>query len=109
MKEKELRDLATCVSCGKKIGESGIPLFTRIKIERFGIKVGACERQTGLAMLLGNARLAQVMGTDEDLAISVADEVVASLYHGCETSPVVIAEIHEIAGRLAEHAAGPSR
>ena len=109
MKERELRDLALCAGCGKKSGHTGVPLFTRIKIERFGIKLGAVQRQDGLASFLGSSMLANVMGTDEDLAISVADEVVTSICSECETSPLILADIHEVAGRKAEHAAGPSR
>jgi Na+-translocating ferredoxin:NAD+ oxidoreductase RnfC subunit len=38
LKEKELRKCAVCNLCGKKTGESGIPLFWRVKIERLRLK-----------------------------------------------------------------------
>jgi len=67
MKEKELREVATCVLCGKAIGNTGLPLFWRVRIERYGLKADAMRRQQGLGMMIGG-QLAQVMGPDEDLA-----------------------------------------
>lgn len=66
MREKQLRDAADCCLCRKPIGNSGLPLFFRVHIERHGVNAGAIQRQTGLAMMLGgNAALAMVMGADE--------------------------------------------
>jgi hypothetical protein len=66
MKEKELREAATCIICGKPFGHTGLPLFWRVTIQRFGVDMGAVKRQTGLTMMLGgNALLASVMGPDE--------------------------------------------
>ena len=75
MKEKELRENSTCNICGKKIGHTGIPLFWRVTIQRYGLKLDAIQRQTGLAMMLGgNGILAQVMGTDEDMAEKMSEK-----------------------------------
>jgi len=85
MKERELRQHATCSLCEEKIGHTGLPLFWRVKIERFGIDMRAVQRQTGLAMMLGgNAAIAAAMGPDEDLA-AVIDEVTLTV---CETCAV---------------------
>lgn len=68
MKEPELRRHTRCNLCDKKIGETGLPLFWRITVERFGIDLAAARRQDGLAAFLGSSALAQVMGDDADLA-----------------------------------------
>lgn len=47
MKERELRAHAVCSLCRKKIGDSGMPLFYRLTVERFGVKVDAARRQAG--------------------------------------------------------------
>lgn len=69
MREKELREAAICVVCRKPFGASGIPLFYRVRVQRFGVDVPAVQRQAGLEMQLGGAvALAQVMGPNEELA-----------------------------------------
>lgn len=60
MKEQELRKCAVCALCKKKVLESGMPLFYRVRIERHGIKLDAVQRQTGLAMMLGHSGLANI-------------------------------------------------
>ena len=73
MKEKELRKAAKCVICGKGIGHTRLPLFWRVRIERWGLKMDALQRQQGLAMILGgHALLASVMGPDEDMAEKIS-------------------------------------
>lgn len=68
MKEKELRDCSTCGLCNKKIGASGLPSFFRIKVERHFLDIGALQRQTGLAMSMGDAGpLAMYMGPNEEM------------------------------------------
>ena len=68
MKEKELRECSTCVLCGRKIGACGVPIFYRVRIRRYGLDMRACQRQDGLGMMLGNSKLAEIMGPGEDLA-----------------------------------------
>lgn len=69
MKETELREHARCTLCNSKVLSHGKPLFWRVTLERFEVDLGALSRQDGLTQLLGgNARLAQVMGKDEDMA-----------------------------------------
>ena len=83
MKEKELRENAKCKMCGKGIGHTRLPLFWRVKIQRYGIKIDALERQQGLTMMLGgHALLAQVMGPDEDMADKIS-EVEITLCEKC--------------------------
>jgi hypothetical protein len=95
MKEKELREAAECARCHKKIGASGLPLFWRVRIERYGLDVRALERQQGLAMIVGSAALAQVLGPDEDLATPVMDPVTVTICESCCTEPLILAAIAE--------------
>ena len=64
---------------------SGLPLFWRVRIERFGISAPAVQRQTGLAMLLGSAALASVMGPDEDLASPMMEPKTVTICDTCGT------------------------
>lgn len=85
MKERELRKYSTCSLCRKPIGNSGLPLFWRVTVERFGVHVDRVQRQTGLAMMLGNAHLAMHMGPDEEMAQPLHEPIVLSV---CETCAV---------------------
>jgi hypothetical protein len=97
MKEQELRSLAVCSSCGRKIGESGLPLFWRVTIERFGLELRELERQQGLALMLGgNGLLARVMGPDADLARPLMDPVTLSICEPCGTSSTMVAALAEL-------------
>jgi len=73
MKEEELRKIAKCAMCGKGIGHTKLPLFWRVRIERYGLKMDALQRQQGLEMFLGgHVTLAQVMGPNEDMAEKIS-------------------------------------
>lgn len=86
MKEHELRAHATCSLCRKKIGATGIPLFYRVTVERFGVKLDAVRRQAGLEMMLGgHVRIAQAMGPDEDMATPVMEKLVLVVCESCST------------------------
>lgn len=82
MKESELRKHATCSLCRQPILASGLPLFYRVTIERFGVDVGAVQRQHGLGMMLGGA-LAMHMGPDEDMAKPIGEPVVLTVCEPC--------------------------
>jgi hypothetical protein len=86
MKEKELRKCATCALCKKKILESGMPFFYRVRIERHGVKADAVRRQAGLEMMLnGCVALAQVMGPDEDMTMPLMDPITFTVCEDCST------------------------
>lgn len=95
MKEKELRESSTCGICNKKIGASGVPLFYRVRIQRYGLKFDALNRQQGLAMMLGgNGFLAGMMGPDEDMAEKISD-IEVTVCEDCSTKQTCIAMITE--------------
>jgi hypothetical protein len=63
------KDIQPCAICSKGLMHSGMPLFYRLRIERFGLDGKAVSRQAGLEHLLGgSALLANVMGPDENMA-----------------------------------------
>lgn len=73
MKRDELLQHTTCDLCNRKIGSSGLPLFWRLRVERFGIDMQAVRRQDGLGAFLGHHGIAAVMGPDEDMAKQILD------------------------------------
>lgn len=98
MKEMELRKYALCSICKKTIGSSGLPLFYRVTVERFGVDLGAVHRQTGLSMLIGNARIAHIMGTDAEMARPMAEPVVLCVCEPCSVEMHMIAQLVDYEG-----------
>lgn len=86
MKEKELREIAKCGLCGLPFGHTGLPLFWRVTIERYGVDAAAVRRQTGLGMMLSSPALAQVMGADEDMAKPMMEPVKLTVCEACATN-----------------------
>lgn len=69
MREQELREKGNCAICGKGIGHAGGVHFYRVRVEQYIVNMGALQRQSGLAMMLGgHSMLARVMGPDEEMA-----------------------------------------
>ena len=73
MKRDELLQHTTCDLCHQKIGMSGLPLFWRLRVERFGINMQAVRRQDGLGAFIGHHGIAAAMGPDEDMAERITD------------------------------------
>lgn len=62
-------DLRACAVCTRGMMHAGLPLFYRLRVERFGIDMRAVQRQHGLEMMMGQAApLAAVMGPNDDIA-----------------------------------------
>lgn len=95
MKEKELLKAAKCGICGKGIGESGLPFFYRIRLERWGVMADAVRRQMGLTMMLGSSQLAAVMGPDEDMAKAIMQPRELTVCEPCSMKRTVVAELAE--------------
>lgn len=86
MKEAELRKHTTCDVCKYPLGaRSPAPLFWRVTVERFGLKMDAIKRQDGLGAFLGSSVLASVMGPDEDLAAPVMEPTTLTVCETCAT------------------------
>lgn len=100
MREKELREVAKCIECGKAFGHTGLPLFWRVTIERYGVDMQAVNRQQGLTMMLGgNAMLAQFMGADDEMAKLITSDSVTL----CEECAMKELNIAWLAEKAAEH------
>lgn len=92
MKEHELRSLAVCGHCKKKIGHTGLLSFWVVTLQRFGLDHRALQRQTGMELLMGgHVALAQVMGPNEDLAKPLSQAVTISVCERCATEEIVLA------------------
>lgn len=67
-------------------------LFYRVKVERHILDLGALQRQSGLAVVLGgNGRLAHVMGPDEDMT-NVIETVEFTICENCSTEAICVAQ-----------------
>jgi len=71
VKEDKLREVSECNICHNQIGSTGIPLFWRIRCERYGLKAEAIKRQQGLGMMI-SPELAMIMGPNEDMADKIS-------------------------------------
>lgn len=102
MKEKELRKVSVCRLCDEKIGKSGLPLFMRVSVKRYGLKADAIKRQQGLGMMLGgHGLLAQVMGPNEDMA-EIIHENEITVCETCASKNPIIYHILELTENLEE-------
>lgn len=93
MKECELREAATCAACGDKIGASGLPLFWRVTLERWGVLLDAVRRQAGAEMMMGSVAIAQVLGPNEDMAKRLGDPETITVCESCAEPLHVILEL----------------
>lgn len=102
MKEEEIRSVATCAVCKKKFGHTGLPMFWRVKIERYVVDMKALRRLDGLAALLGSPVLASAMGPDEPLARQALEVNITVCENCCiESLPVaLLAELGSSEGDL---------
>jgi hypothetical protein len=96
MKEAELRKRAVCGVCDKKIGESGVPLFYVVRIERHGLNIPVLRRQHGFGIAFG-AGLAQMMGADEDMTVLITEPLEMTVCERCSTDVSCVAELAVLA------------
>lgn len=101
MKRAELLKHATCNLCGKPVGHTGIPLFWKVTVERFGVDLRAVQRQDALGTFVGSQILGAVMGPDEDLAKPMMDKpAIATVCEACgtgkQTMVAILAEVGNI-------------
>lgn len=89
------RDIKKCAKCGKGVMHTGLPLFWRVTIERFGLNRDAIHRQAGLEMMIGG-QLAAVMGPDEDMASPITEPVKLILCEDCAMIDYPVAAFAEL-------------
>jgi hypothetical protein len=98
MKEQELRAAAICAVCHNRIGAAKVPLFYRVRIERFMVRLDAVQRQTGLEMVLGGCvPIARALSPDEEMASPVMDPITLTVCETCGIRPVEVAALIESA------------
>lgn len=103
MKRAELLTHAKCNVCNKPIGHTGIPLFWKVTVERFGVDLRAMQRQEALGTFLGSQALGVVMGPDEDMAKPMMDKpAIATVCETCGTGKQVMVAILAEYGRKDE-------
>jgi hypothetical protein len=102
VKEAELRLYAKCSMCEKPIGNTGMPVFSRVTVERIGIIMKSVRRQDGLAVMLESAGLAAVMGADEEMTTRIGGTVTLSICERCYLDPVMVARLAELPDVLAK-------
>jgi hypothetical protein len=102
-KENEMKsiELKPCTNCGKGLLHTGVPLFWRVNIERFGVDLNAARRQVGLEQFFGGgsvgAVMATTMGPQEDIAKSLGDADVVLLCEDCAMRNTPVAVLAEMA------------
>jgi hypothetical protein len=103
MKEDELRKHTVCSLCGRKLGQTESPFFYTLKVNRYGLDIGAIRRNAGLVEMMGGiTALARALSPDEDMAEEVMDEVTVTLCDDCACDRVVIASLIETAVKEAD-------
>lgn len=62
----------------------GVPLFYRITLESMGVNIRAAQRQAGLEQMLGgHARIANIMGPNEDIGLPIGPASRGLLCQSC--------------------------
>lgn len=97
MKRNELQK---CAVCGKGVIHTGLPLFWKLSIERFGVDIGAVQRRHGLETFFGGggagAAMAGIMGADEDIAVSLGDKKTLLVCEDCAMKDTMVAALAEM-------------
>jgi hypothetical protein len=103
LKEAELRTLARCAVCEKLLGQTGTPIFFKTSLELHFLNPAAVQRQQGLTNLLGgSARLAAVMGQDEDMTSSPHPAHTFMICNICARQDISILEVFDRVNRAAQ-------
>ena len=89
MRAKELIGLGRCAACGKKLCESGWPLFYTVTVARYGLDADAMRRHAGLALMLGSEMLGEVMGPDEELTQTLLEPTMFVMCEPCGSGAVL--------------------
>jgi len=103
LKEAELREVCVCALCRRKIGQTKMPLFYLVTIERHGLDMRALSRQQGLGMMLGgHGGIAMAMGPDEDMTVVLQEPIRIMVCEDCSTKSTMVAQLAEEAGKAGE-------
>lgn len=95
MKQEELLKHSKCSICGEGVATSGLPIFSVITFQRYGLDMNAIRRQDGLAAFMGHSQLAAVMGPNEDMAKKLGPPVKSTVCETCLMKPTLLASLME--------------
>lgn len=88
-------DFKPCVMCGKGVMHTGIPLFYRVKVERFGILANEVQRTHAMEQFMGgHVAIARVFH-DPELTQSVMPEISGLVCESCSVRPTMLAGLVE--------------
>lgn len=93
----ELRASNKCGLCGRAILHTRLPIFWKIKISRFGVRVDKARRVDALAQVVGNQRIAEVLSPDTDMVEPLMDPVELAVCEPCSTAehlPIAAIAMH---------------
>ena len=93
----ERSELRPCGVCGKGLCHTGMPLFYKVTVQRYGIDARRVREMAGLEMFFGGgsagAVLADVMGPHSDIAFPITAVSEILVCEDCSTG-----KAHLIAG-----------
>lgn len=93
------RELQKCVICKRGLAHDGGFLFYRLTVERMAFDPRAVQERAGMEMMFGGghgaAALAEAMGPDRDLAVSLGAPRTVCVCDTCSTDLHCFAEIAE--------------
>lgn len=93
MKQDELKKHTKCSMCGEGIARSGLPLFSVVTFQRYGLNMQAIRRQDGLSAFIGHSEIASVMGPNEDMAKPIGGPVKSTVCETCLMKPYLLARL----------------
>ncbi len=94
-------DLQKCCKCRQGLMHTGVPLFWRITVERFGVDMAAVQRRHGMELMMGGgtvgAVLAGAMGPNDDIAKLLGEKLVLCMCETCALENFPVAALAELA------------
>ena len=101
------KDLRKCANCSKGVMHTGLPLFYRVTVQRYGVDLSAVQAQHGLELIMRSPALAQVLGPDRDIASPLSELTDVFICEECSTKDLMIAMLPELAPAGGEESEAP--
>lgn len=96
-------DFTPCLMCGKGVMHTGIPLFYRVKLERFGVLANEVRRVAAMEQFMGgNVGIARAFH-DPELTQTMMPEVSGLVCETCSMKPWPVAMLAETANERKEN------
>ena len=102
-REVRRSEIKPCALCRKPLMHTGVPLFWRVTVERFGVDAQAVRTVAGLETHFGgNTALANVFAGDPAIGKSICEPVHLLVCEDCilnSSRPIGVAALMEIEAR----------